>query len=82
MKGFSEDEKALTSTQFLEVMKEIDHHHAFGKYGHTNWVKYVRTNFDMRDGKCFHIMLDQKAFSSSECKTTMHDEIMKYLKRQ
>lgn len=82
MKGFAKDEKALTSAQFIQLMQEIDQNHSFGKYGHRNWVKYVRPDFDMRDGKCFHIKLDDKVFSSSDCKTTMYEEIMAYLKRE
>lgn len=76
-----EDAKALTIEQFTKIITEIRDHHSFGKYGHHNWVKYVRPSFDMRDGKCFYLVLDKKEFDSRQCKTTMYEEIMKWLKR-
>lgn len=76
------DNKALTQEQFAEIMVEINNHHSFGKPRHTNWIKYVRPSFDMRDGKCFYIQLDQKKFDSRECKDTMFEEIMMWLKRE
>lgn len=76
------DNKALTQEQFVEIMSKINKHHSFGKHKHTNWIKYVRPNFDMRDGKCFNIHLDDKEFDSRECKDTMFNEIMKWLKRE
>lgn len=76
------DEKALTIEQFNEIMKEINGSHSFGRAKHTNWVKYVRPSFDMRDGKCFYIKLDYQDFDSRECESTMFEEIMLWLKRE
>jgi hypothetical protein len=81
VKGFRKDDKALTPQEFKEVMKKIEREHCFGKPVQVNWVKYVRPSFDMRDGKCFYIELDDKSFDSYVCKGRMIDEIYNWLNR-
>lgn len=75
----AEDLKALTAEQFILIMSKIAECHSFGHMGHTKWVKYVRPHFDMRDGKCFVIKLDEKVFTSKGSKNGMYDDILSYL---
>lgn len=72
---------AMTLNEFNQIMQIIKEKHSFGKIGHTNWVKYVRPHFDLRDGLCFSIKINEKIFHSNSCKVTMYDDIIQWLER-
>jgi hypothetical protein len=81
-------ELALTPEQYNEIMQEIWKNHRFGMYpapiNHKS-IKYVRPNWDMRDGLCFSIefdglAVDQRFGSGYKETTPMFDRIMKWLK--
>lgn len=46
--------KALSRSQFADVMSTIRENHRFGIAG--RMVKYVQPTFDMRDDRIFHIV--------------------------
>lgn len=77
-------DKCLTLEQYYEIMTKIRNEHSFGKHKHTKWIKYVRPQFDMRDGKCFHIKFEgafegnEKIFSQKD-EGLMFDNIMIWL---
>lgn len=52
----SRDNIALTRQQYDELMYDIVKNHRFAKGG--RHIKYVRPNWDMRDGMCFSIKFD------------------------
>ena len=75
---------ALTVDQYEDIMKEIWKKHRWdrSKFKHSKNIKYVRPNWDMRDGACFSIKFDpgKKIFSESYGETEpMYDRIMRWL---
>jgi hypothetical protein len=86
-------ELALTPQQYNEIMKEIARAHRFGGLSKEIWddeealkrckhIKYVRPNWDMRDGMCFSIRFDpcDKEFISGYGeRIPMYDRIMEWL---
>jgi hypothetical protein len=86
-------ELAMTKEQYEIVMKEIEDHHSWGKHGFSDgkckYIKYVRPNWDMRDGLCFSINFDGLAcgiggitFGSGYGETTpLYDRVMEWLNK-
>lgn len=77
-------ELALTPDQYKAIMQEIWKNHRFARsdFKHSKYIKYVRPNWDMRDGMCFAISFDQdkKSFNSGYGETEpMYDRIMNWL---
>lgn len=89
---------ALTREQYDSIMREIWEYHRFGGLSKKAWddkerlarcknIKYVRPNWDMRDGRCFSIRfdglgcpVDGKEFYSGYGETVpMYDRIMEWL---
>lgn len=65
--------ETLTVEQYQEIMNEIWKYHRFGSLSKSSWsnderincckhIKYVRPNWDMRDGRCFSIRFDNVHF--------------------
>lgn len=81
-----EKELAMTKPQYDKVMNEVWKNHRFSRssYEHTKHIKYVRPNWDMRDGMCFSITFDgiiNKEFKSGHGETLpMFDRIMTWLR--
>lgn len=92
------DNIALTRAQYEEIMKEIWTYHRFGGLSRKAWddesrsdrckyIKYVRPNWDMRDGMCFSIKFDglgcpkdgMEFGSGYGITEPMYDRIMKWL---
>ncbi|MUT66041.1 hypothetical protein [Paenibacillus sp. NEAU-GSW1] len=85
-------ELAMTKEQYDLVIKEIEENHYFGKSFSTapnsKHIKYVRPNWDMRDGMCFSIQFDGlscgmggKAFGSGHLESEpLYDRVMNWLK--
>lgn len=79
-----ESELALTPDQYKAIMQEIWKNHRWGRSasGNSKYIKYVRPNWDMRDGMCFSIQFDpgKKVFNSGYGETEpMFDRIMNWL---
>lgn len=89
-------ELSMTEDQFKQVILEIQNNHKFGGYypNHSKfqsycnkYIKYVRPDWDMRDGMCFSIRFDGmgcgkdgKKFGSGYGETEpLFDQIMKWL---
>ncbi|KAF6578320.1 hypothetical protein G9G54_13670 [Paenibacillus sp. EKM212P] len=86
-------ELAMTPSQYNEMMKEIARAHRFGGLSKAIWddeearsrckyIKYVRPNWDMRDGRCFSIRFDPcgKEFHSGYGETVpLYDQIVEWL---
>lgn len=91
-------ELAMTRIQYDLLMKEIWDKHRFSRLSIKYWddegvtnrckhIKYVRPNWDMRDGRCFSIMfngmtcgVDGKEFGSGYGETVpLFDQIMGWL---
>ncbi|MNC07121.1 hypothetical protein D3C75_546540 [compost metagenome] len=84
---------ALTQQQYKEILQLIWKEHRFGGLSKAardkdtvlkrcKHIKYVRPNWDMRDGMCFSIRFDpgDKSFNSGYGETVpMYDRIMKWL---
>ncbi|MEK4488333.1 hypothetical protein NYE44_01600 [Paenibacillus sp. FSL L8-0493] len=75
---------ALTLDQYEEIMQEIWDNHRWCRsdFEHSKYIKYVRPNWDMRDGACFSIQFDpgKKVFSAGYGETEpMYDRIMNWL---
>lgn len=75
---------ALTLDQYKAIMQEIWNYHRWvrSKCEHSKHIKYVRPNWDMRDGRCFSIQFDpgKKVFSCGYGETEpMYDRIMNWL---
>lgn len=73
---------SLTDNQYEEIMTEIRRNHRFGQYpfpANHKCIKYIRPNWDMRDGKCFLISFDDKKFSPYDSTIPMFDRILKWL---
>lgn len=92
------EELAMTQAQYKTVMREIWDKHRFGGLSPKYWddieasdrckhIKYVRPNWDMRDGMCFSIKFngmmcgkDGKEFNSGYGQTVpLFDQIMAWL---
>lgn len=88
------EELAMSKEEYEKVMAEIRENHAFGGYkrdievrNRDKSIKYVRPNWDMRDGMCFSIKFDGlscgmsgKEFGSGHTETTpLFDRIMEWL---
>lgn len=91
-----EDDLAMTRKQYDLIMIEIWGFHRFSGIKHFDneeisgrckYIKYVRPNWDMRDGKCFSIRLDGlgcgsegKEFTSGYGQTVpLYEQVMKWL---
>ena len=75
-------DKSLTKEQYSEIMNRIWKHHRFAVGGRN--IKYVRPNWDMRDGRCFHIQFDnnEMKFDFRDNDKTMYENIMNWLKEK
>lgn len=74
------ENKSLTKEQYTEIMNRIWQYHCFARGGRN--IKYIRPNWDMRDGKCFHIAFDNSGvkFDFRDNEKTMYENIMEWLK--
>lgn len=72
-------ERSLTREQYSEIMNRIWKHHRFARGGRS--IKYVRPNWDLRDGKCFHIQFDNNdvKFDFRDNENSMYDNIISWL---
>ena len=76
-------ENALSQEEYDLVMEEIKRNHFFNMFPfppNHKAIKYVRPNWDMRDGKCFSIEFDNMKFHQSDGK--MFDLIMNWLRSE
>lgn len=91
-KEVSPKELGLTPEQYNKIMQEIWKNHRFGMYPappHYKCIKYVRPQWDMRDGICFSIKFealglgrDGITFGSGYGNATpMYDRIMDWLNK-
>lgn len=88
-----QDPIALSKKQYEEIMQEIWKYHRFGKLSEEVFnddermkrqkcIKYVRPNWDMREGQCFSITFDpgKREFHAGYGETVpMYDRIMEWL---
>lgn len=78
------DNKSLTVEQFKEIINLIWDKHRFGglsknKDNTCKHIKYVRPNFDMRDGCIFNVKFDDKMFDFRDDERPMYERIMEWL---
>lgn len=78
------DNQSLSKSQYEEIMIEIVKHHRFGGLSNSDnrpcrHIKYIRPNWDMRDGRCFTITFDRKVFDFRDNDTPMFERIMNWL---
>lgn len=91
-KEVSPGDLALTPEQYNLIMDEIWKNHRFGMYpspDNCKCIKYVRPNWDLRDGLCFSIKFDGLGLSKEGITygsgygetTPMYERIMEWLNK-
>jgi hypothetical protein len=78
------DKQSLTPAQFKKIINHIWKYHRFGGLSgldrsRSPYIKYIRPNWDMRDGCIFSISFDDEVFDFRDSEEPLYDRIKKWL---